>query len=84
MQHIVTYRPKLRFLQVQIWKDVDVKSLVKMLTVCKQLTGFEIHGKLDYDGLITKVVSESLCALMEEQGANCRFKIQDTAQVCHF
>lgn len=54
---------------------MDVNSLVQMLSGCKQLTSFEVHGKLDENRLVTKVVGDSLRTIMQRQGVACRFKL---------
>lgn len=75
LHHIATYCPNIRYLQLQIWKDLDLKSLVKMLSTCKQLTVFEIFGKLDKEDVSTKMITQSLSLIMEMQRVNCPFKI---------
>lgn len=54
---------------------MDVSTIVDMLSVCKQLTGFEIHGKLDEKCLCSKLAYNSLVKMMKVMGVNCPFKI---------
>lgn len=50
LKHIASIRPTLRYLQLQIWHDLDIASFVHMLSMlsaCKELTTFEICGMID-------------------------------------
>lgn len=75
LENIAKYKPDLRQLGLQIWEDLDVTAIVDMLSVCKQLTGFEIHGKIDGKDLFSKFALKSLRAIMKAHGVKCPFKI---------
>lgn len=68
LQHIASIRSNLTYLQLQIWNDFDINSLLHCLTCCKKLTTFEIHGKLEGSvKMIPKIITDSLKVIMNVQ-----------------
>lgn len=75
LHHIATIRPNIRHLQLQIWNDLDIESLVHMLTACTQLSSFEVFGKLDNSDSAGKLALDALKFMMKEKGVACPFKV---------